>query len=407
MINIAVLGYGTVGSGVVEVINTNHDSINKRAGQDINIKYVLDIRDFEGDPVQKILVHDYDVIVNDPEVDIVVEVMGGVEPAYTFTKQALLAGKSVCTSNKELVAKHGAELLAIAKQNKINYLFEASVGGGIPIIRPLNSSLTADEITEITGILNGTTNYILTEMEEKGSAFDDVLREAQEKGYAERNPEADIEGHDACRKIAILTSLVSGEQVDYEDIHTEGITKITGADFKYAKALNASIKLLGTSKKIDNTFYSMVAPVMIGQDHPLIGIHGVFNGIFVHGNVLDDVMFYGRGAGKLPTASAVVSDVVDAVKHINTNIMTIWEEKKSKLGQFEDFKNKFFVRMRDKGLDDDQMFDIKNAFGNVLYVKAPDVKDELAFITEPIREGDFAENIAKFDDVYSFIRVDF
>lgn len=407
MVNIAVLGYGTVGSGVVEVINTNHDSINKRAGKDINVKYVLDLRDFEGDPIQKILVHDYDVILKDSEVDIVVEVMGGVEPAYTFTKQALLAGKSVCTSNKELVAKHGAELLAIAKERKLNYLFEASVGGGIPIIRPLNSSLTADEITEITGILNGTTNYILTEMAEKGSAFEDVLRDAQGKGYAERNPEADVEGYDACRKIAILTSLVAGAQVDYEEIHTEGITKITTEDFQYAKALKASIKLLGTSKKVDDTFYSMVAPVMIGQNHPLIGVNGVFNGIFVHGNVLDDVMFYGRGAGKLPTASAVVSDVVDAVKHMHTNIMTIWEERKTNLGAFEDFQNKFFVRMKDKGLDDDQMLSIKNSFGDVLYVKAPNIKDELAFITKPMREGDFAEHIAGFEDVYSVIRVDF
>ena len=407
MVNIAVLGYGTVGSGVVEVINTNHESINKRAGKEINIKYVLDLRDFEGDPVQKILVHDYDVILKDPEVDIVVEVMGGVEPAYTFTKQALLNGKSVCTSNKELVAKHGAELLAIAKEHKLNYLFEASVGGGIPIIRPLNSSLTADEITEITGILNGTTNYILTEMAEKGAAFEDVLKVAQEKGYAERNPEADVEGYDACRKIAILTSLVAGEQVDYEDIHTEGITKITETDFKYAKAMKASIKLLGMIKKVDGTFYSIVAPFMIGQEHPLIGVNGVFNGIFVHGNVLDDVMFYGRGAGKLPTASAVVSDVVDAVKHMHTNIMTIWEERKSNLGKFEDCENKFFVRMKDKGLDDDQMFGIKDAFGDVLYVKAPGVTDELAFVTNRMREKDFADHIAKFEDVYSVIRVDF
>lgn len=407
MVNIAVLGYGTVGSGVVEVINTNHDSINKRAGKDINIKYVLDLRDFEGDPVQEILVHNFDIILNDPEVDIVVEVMGGVEPAYTFTKQSLLAGKSVCTSNKELVAKHGAELLAIAKEKNVNYLFEASVGGGIPIIRPLNSSLTADEITEITGILNGTTNYILTEMSEKGAAFEDVLKSAQEKGYAERNPEADVEGYDACRKIAILTSLVAGEQVDYEDIHTEGITKISEVDFKYAQALEASIKLLGTSKKVDDTFYSMVAPVMIGQDHPLIGVNGVFNGIFVHGNVLDDVMFYGRGAGKLPTASAVVSDVVDAVKHLNTNIMTIWAEKKSQLGKFEDFENKFFVRMKDKGHESDRMVEIENVFGNVLYVKAPGVENELAFVTEPMKESKFAENIAQFEDVYNVIRVDF
>lgn len=407
MVNIAVLGYGTVGSGVVEVINTNQAIVNKRAGKEINVKYVLDLRDFPGDPVEKILVHDYDVIVTDPTVDIIVEVMGGVDPAYKFVKRALLMGKSVCTSNKELVAKHGAELIAIAEENNINFLFEAAVGGGIPIIRPLNTSLTADDITEITGILNGTTNYILTEMAEKGSAFEDVLKVAQEKGYAERNPEADVEGYDACRKIAILTSLVTGAQVNYEDIHTEGITKITKEDFKYAKAMKASIKLLGTSKKIGDTFYSMVAPVMIGQNHPLINVNGVFNGIFVHGNVLDDVMFYGRGAGKLPTASAVVSDVVDAAKHLKDNIMTIWSEEETELGEFASFKNKFFVRMKDKGLDDDQMMDIKNAFGNVLYVKAPDVKDELAFITEPICEGEFAEHIKAFTDVYSVIRVDF
>ena len=405
MVNIAVLGYGTVGSGVVEVINTNQKSINQKAGKDINVKYVLDLREFEGDPVQKILVHDYDVILNDKEVDVVVETMGGVEPAYTFSKNALLAGKSVCTSNKEVVAKHGAELLAIAKANKVNYFFEAAVGGGIPIIRPLNTCLTADEITEITGILNGTTNYILTEMFEKGTAFEDVLKDAQEKGYAERNPEADVEGYDACRKIAILTSLVVGEQVDYEDIHTEGITKITSKDFEYAKALNASIKLLGTSKKRDGKFYSMVSPVLIGANHPLIGVNGVFNGIFVHGNVVDDVMFYGRGAGKLPTASAVVTDVVAAVKNLGTHVETIWAEQKTELGAFEECKSKFFVRMKDKGLDDDQMFDIKNAFGNVLYVKAPGITDELAFITEEICEGEFAKHIEEFTDVYNVIRV--
>lgn len=407
MVNIAVLGYGTVGSGVVEVIRTNQEIINKKAGKEINIKYVLDLRDFPGDPVEEILVHDYDEIVKDSSVDIIVEVMGGVDPAYKFVKRALLMGKSVCTSNKELVAKHGAELIAIAEENNINFLFEAAVGGGIPIIRPLKSSLTADDITEITGILNGTTNYILTEMAQKGSAFEDVLKIAQEKGYAERNPEADVEGYDACRKIAILTSLVTGLQVNYEDIHTEGITKITAQDFEYAKAMKASIKLLGTSKKDGESFYSMVAPVMIGENHPLFHVNDVFNGIFVHGNVLDDVMFYGRGAGKLPTASAVVSDVVEAAKYLKSNIATLWSEEEIKLGDFEKFKNKFFVRMKDKGLDDDQMMDIKNAFGNVLYVKAPGITDELAFITEPICEGEFAEHIKNFEDVYSVIRVDF
>jgi len=404
MANIAVLGYGTVGSGVVEVINTNQDSINKRAGKEINVKYVLDLRDFEGDPIQEILVHDFDVIVNDPDVDIIVETMGGVNPAYEFSKKALLAGKSVCTSNKELVAKHGAELLAIAKENNLNYLFEASVGGGIPIIRPLNNCLTADEITEITGILNGTTNYILTQMAQKGSMFDDVLKKAQEKGYAERNPEADVEGYDACRKIAILTSLVVGSQVDYEDIHTEGITKITDVDMKYAKEMNASVKLLGRSKKVGNTFYSMVAPFIIGEQHPLIGVNDVFNGIFVHGNVVDDVMFYGRGAGKLPTASAVVADVVDAAKHMGTNIMTIWEERKTQLGKFEECENKFFVRIKEApGVDD---FAIKKVFGDVLHVSAKGVEGEIAFITNPIKEGEFAEKIKEFDNVCSVIRVD-
>ena len=407
MINIAVLGYGTVGSGVYEVIKTNQEIVNKRSGKEINIKYVLDLREFEGDPVQDVLVHDYDVILKDKDVDVIAEVMGGVDPAYTFTKEALLAGKSVCTSNKELVATHGAELLAIAKKNHVNYFFEAAVGGGIPIIRPLNTCLTADDITEITGILNGTTNYILTEMEQKGAAFDEVLAKAQEVGYAERNPEADVEGYDACRKISILTSMVVGQQVDYEDVHTEGITKISTLDFAYAKAMNASIKLLGTSKKKNGKIYSMVAPVMIGKNHPLFHVNDVFNGIFVHGNVLDDAMFYGRGAGKLPTASAVVSDIVDAVKNIGSNVPVIWEEEKYELGAFGDFENKFFVRMKDKGLDDDQMMDILNAFGDVLYVKAPGVTDELAFITKEIKESVFAEGIKKFTDVHSVIRVDF
>lgn len=235
MIQVAVFGYGTVGSGVVEVIEKNKDMINKKAGDGLNIKYVLDLRDFPGDSVQEKLVKDVTIILDDPEVDIICETMGGINPAYDFTKRALLKGKSVCTSNKELVASHGPELLRLARENKCNYLFEASVGGGIPIIRPLNYSLTAEKIDGITGILNGTTNYILTKMDREGADFDDVLKEAQEKGYAEKNPEADVEGYDACRKIAILSSLMCLKNVKYEDIYTEGITKITAADFSLCK----------------------------------------------------------------------------------------------------------------------------------------------------------------------------
>lgn len=396
MISIAVLGYGTVGSGVVEVITKNHESINKRAGQDIKIKYVLDLREFPGDPVQEILVHDYDVILNDPEVKIVVEVLGGINPAYGFVKSALEAGKSVATSNKELVAAHGAELLAIAKANNVNFLFEASVGGGIPIIRPINQSLTADVITEITGILNGTTNYILSKMTDEGSDFDSVLKKAQEKGYAERNPEADVEGYDACRKIAILTSLACGKQVNYEDIYTEGITKITETDIKYAKAMGTAIKLFGTSKWSDGTIYSMVAPFMVSGEHPLYNVNNVFNGIFVHGNMLGDAMFYGRGAGKLPTASAVVADVVDAVKHNNTNIMTIWDDEKITLGDMNNFTCKYFVRVKDSSSKDD----IEKAFGKVSYVEAEGVTGEIAFVTELISEGDFNDKVKALDMIY-------
>lgn len=404
MINISVLGYGTVGSGVVEVLNRNQEGISKKAGNEINVKYVLDLRDFEGDPIQEKIVHDFNIIVNDPDIQIIVETMGGTNPAYQFVKEALEKGKSVCTSNKELVAKHGAELLDIAKQKKVNFLFEASVGGGIPIIRPLNQSLTADEIEEITGILNGTTNYILTKMSTEGSDFDTVLKDAQAKGYAERNPEADVEGYDACRKIAILTSLAYGMQVDYEDIYTEGITKISDRDIQYAKTLGASIKIFGTSKKVDDKVYAMVAPMMINSKHPLFSVNDVFNGIFVRGNLLGDVMFYGKGAGKLPTASAVVADVVDAAKHLGTNIMTIWSSKKLELASIDEASQKFFVRL--SGTKAENEAAIQDVFGTVLEVDA-EYADEYAFITEEMKEKVFKEKISKFDNMISRIRVAF
>lgn len=404
MVKIAVLGYGTVGSGVVEVLATNGNSINKRAGKKIEIKYVLDLKDFPGDPAEKLIVHDVDIIMNDPEVKVVVEVMGGVEPAFTFVKRALENGKSVVTSNKELVAKHGAQLLEIAKEKKLNFLFEASVGGGIPIIRPLNQSLTADEITQITGILNGTTNYILTKMAREGLEFDTVLKEAQQKGYAERNPDADIKGYDACRKIAILTSLAFGSQVDYEDIYTEGITEITDKDFKYAEKLNWSIKLLASSKKIGDVIYAMVAPFMINESHPLYSVNDVLNGIYINGNVIGDVMFFGAGAGKLPTASAVVTDVVDCVKHLGTNIMSIWSTNKRELGDISNSENKFFVRIQ--GKVEEKLADVQKAFGDVEVIQVDELPDEFAVITYDISEKKYTEASKEIDGIINRIRIE-
>jgi homoserine dehydrogenase len=405
MINIAVLGYGTIGSGVIEVLNTNGESIRKRAGDRINVKYVLDLREFPGDPIMDKLVKDINIILDDPEVKIVCEHMGGTEPAYTFVKSALLKGKSVVTSNKELVAKYGAELLNIAKERDLNFLFEASVGGGIPIIRPLNQSLTADEIVEITGILNGTTNYILSKMGEDGIDFDTALAGAQKLGYAERNPAADVEGYDACRKIAILSSLAFGMQVDFEDIYTEGITKLSDKDFSYAKSIGAKIKLFASSIRQNDQVYAMVAPVMIKANHPLYSVNDVFNGIFVRGNVIGDVMFYGSGAGKLPTASAVVADVVDAAKHLGTNIWTIWSSKKLVLTDINQVKHKFFVRISDNTLELKEH--IRELFGEIQEVVTDDVKDEYAFITQSISEQELNDKKSKLPGVLSIIRVRF
>ena len=404
MVNIAVMGYGTVGSGVVEVINTNGARINQRIGDELRIKYVLDLRDFPRDPIQEKIVHDFDIIVNDPEIQIVVEVMGGIEPAYTFVKKCLLAGKSVATSNKALVAKHGAELLSIARERDINFLFEASVGGGIPIIRPLNSSMTADEIEEITGILNGTTNYMMTKMFYEGSDYDDVLREAQEKGYAERNPEADVEGYDACRKIAILSSLISGQQVDFEDIYTEGITHITKEDMMYAKAMGMTIKLLATSKRQGDLLQAMVAPYLLRKEHPLYSVNDVFNAIFVHGNVLGDAMFYGSGAGKLPTASAVVADVVDEAKHLHRNIMTMWKSDKLELLPFEDTSKRFFVRI--SGEPEALKAHVESKFGPVEIVRADGLEGEFGFLTGVLTERAYEENAKEFPGILHRIRVE-
>lgn len=402
MINIAVLGYGTVGSGVVEVIRTNHELINKRAGEEIKIKYVLDLREFPGDPVEEILVHDFEQIVNDPEVKIVVEVMGGTGAAYTFTKRALEAGKSVCTSNKALVAKYGPELMEIAKEKKINFLFEASCGGGIPIIRAINGSLTADEIDEVSGILNGTTNYMLDKMITEGADFNTVLKEAQEKGYAEADPTADVEGQDACRKIAILSSLAYGKFLNFENVYTEGITKITPEDMEYAREMGRSIKLLGTSKKLgDDSFYALVAPFLVGQDNPLYGVKGVFNSIFVHGNMLGDAMFYGQGAGKEATASAVVGDVIEEAQTLGRTVQSEWSKEKLVLAELSDTKKRYFVRV--KGAVSEATA-ITAAFGATETVDAG-LDGEFGFLTGRMTEKEYQACADKTEGILSMLRV--
>ena len=385
MIQVAVLGYGTVGSGVVEVIEKNKAEINKKSGEELNVKYILDLRDFPGDPYEDKVVHDVNMILDDPEVKIICETMGGLKPAYDFTKKALSLGKSVCTSNKELVAAHGPELIRVAHENKCNYLFEASVGGGIPIIRPLNYSLTAEKIDAITGILNGTTNYILTKMDREGADFEAVLKEAQEKGYAERNPEADVEGYDACRKIAIRSSLMCCKNVKYEEIYTEGITKITATDFVYARAMGRTIKLLAQSKEVDGKLFAMVAPFMISRDNPLYMVNDVFNAVCVHGNMLGDSMYYGKGAGKLPTASAVVSDVVDCARHIGKVIMCFWDDEDVKVSDVSEARRAFFVRV-----DVAKEKEAIDTFKSVRVIEA-DVEGEFAFVTDVMSEKEFNE----------------
>lgn len=404
MAKIAVLGYGTVGSGVVDVIRMNGGAINKRAGEEISIKYVLDLRDFPGTPAENLIIHDFEQIVSDEEVEVVVEVMGGIEPAHTFVKRSLEAGKSVVTSNKALVAKWGSELLKTAEANHVNFLFEASVGGGIPIIRSLNHALTADEIEEITGILNGTTNYMMTKMFYEGADYDEVLKEAQEHGYAERSPEADVEGYDACRKIAILSSIISGRYVDFEDIYTEGITKVTSTDMKYAKKLGMTIKLLASAKRDGDKLSAIVAPCLLSASHPLYSVDGVFNAVFVRGNALGDAMFYGSGAGKLPTASAVAADIVDAVKNADKNVMASWTSQKLTLENRADTEKKFFVRM--SGDMDEWLPKIEEAFGKVTLAAPDDVKGEFGFVTGKMKEGVYEKAAAGFPNILQMLRVE-
>lgn len=398
MIKAAIFGYGTVGSGVYEVLTRNSAMIQGKLGDRIEVKYVLDLREFPGDPVQDVLVHDVNTILDDEEVSIICETMGGEKPAYDFTRRALELGKSVCTSNKELVEKHGAELLKIAQEHHCSYLFEASVGGGIPIIRPLCTSLAQEHIESITGILNGTTNYILSKMENEGADFETVLKRAQEKGYAERNPEADVCGYDAGRKIAILTSLAYGKNVDFADLYVEGITQITRTDFAYAKKLGTTIKLFAKSQCIDGKYYAMVAPFMVTADNPLYAVQNVFNAILVYGNMVGDTMYYGKGAGKLATASAVVADVIDCAKHLGKHVQVIWEEDKLEISPMDDFTRRFFVRV--KGTDRAQ---ITENFGEVEFIDSV-AEEETGFITSEMTEKAYEECAKKAGNVINRIR---
>ena len=397
MINVAIMGYGTIGSGVVEVLEKNKAEITKSAGVAVALKYVLDLREFPDSPIADKIIHDFKVIEKDADVQVVVETMGGLNPAYPFVKASLLAGKHVITSNKALVAAHGTELLAIARDKQVNFFFEASVGGGIPIIRPLYRCLTGEKIEEITGILNGTTNYILTRMDKEGASFAGALREAQELGYAERNPEADVEGRDTCRKIAILLSMAAGKEVNYEDIYTEGITKITDVDFQYAEKLGASVKLFGTGRVEGDQVHAWAAPVMIGKSHPLYMVNDVYNGVMVKGNMLGTTMYYGSGAGKLPTASAVVADIIEAVQNRHQNVAFGWIGEKLEIADMDTSVHRYFIRVA--GNTDVNKVRVQEALKaeGIIWLEG---LDEFAVLTEKMTEKDLKERLIPMEAVF-------
>lgn len=390
---IAIMGYGTVGSGVYEVLVTNAAGITVRAGEAITVERILDLREFPDHPEAYKFTKNVDDIINDAEIGLVVETMGGTEPAFTFACRAINAGKSYVTSNKELVAAKGPELMALAKENGVSFLFEASVGGGIPIIMPLKECLAGNEISEIMGILNGTTNYILTQMFSCGASFADALSEAQQKGYAEANPDADVLGYDTCRKIAILTSLACGKHVDFSQISTEGITGIDEKDVAFAEGFRSSVKLVGYSCVKDNKTYCRVAPMIIPHDHPLYSVEDVFNAILVTGNAIGDCMFYGRGAGKLPTASAVVSDVIAATTG-KISIPPTWVRTDEDM--MLDKASVFSRRML--RVTADAAEDVKKLFTCISSDTTPKAPNEIAFTVEAVSETEFAEKSAVLGD---------
>ncbi len=407
MINVAILGYGVVGSGVAEVIKKNSESIKQRAGTEIRVKWILDIRDFPDSPDKDVLTKNADDVFDDSDVSIVVETIGGATIAAQFTRRALTSGKSVVTSNKELVASQGPELLKLAKENGVSYLFEASVGGGIPIIRPLNQCLAANEIHGITGILNGTTNYIFTQMKKEGKSFETALKEAQQNGYAEQNPTADVEGHDTCRKLAILSSIAYNEFVDSENIYTEGITKVTTDDMKYAEAMNGVIKLIAISRKLEDKIIARVSPAIISKDHPLANVEDVFNAIVVKGDAIGDAMFYGRGAGKLPTASAVVADIIDIAKHPDSGTTGVWvRNEENNILPIEESPAKFLVRVKTDDITAARK-DIASIFGQTEFIELglKIRKNELAFITPVAAEKELSGKISRLNDLSSIIEI--
>ena len=390
MVNVAILGFGVVGSGAAEVLYNNREIIEKKLGTPVQVKRILDLREFPDSPFGHLVTHDFNDILNDTDIQIVAEMMGGSHPAYDFTKACLEAGKSVVTSNKEVVARFGAELLALAEQNGVRYLFEASVGGGIPIIRPMINDLASNEIISVNGILNGTTNYILTQMLENGTAYEAALKDAQAKGYAEANPAADVEGLDAARKIVILAALAFGTLLSPDKIHCEGITKITAEDAETAKALGCSVKLIGHTELVDGKVLAMVSPRMIPAANPLSGVSDVFNGILVDANMLGEAMFYGKGAGKLPTASAVVADIIDIVAHLGTAVRSP-KFAVATDADYADF-NAYACRRCfafKNAADADKA--IASVFGAV---QTMTVADRIAFISDALTEAEVTEKAA-------------
>lgn len=387
MFKVGVIGFGVVGSGVVEIIDKNKVNIQRRAEEEVEVKKILDIREFPDSPYKELFTTKFDDLINDSEIKLIVESIGGVKIAYDFTKEALKAKKHVVTSNKELVALHGPELLRLAKEMGVSYLFEASVGGGIPIIRPMYKCLGANEILSIRGILNGTTNYILSKMKNEGYDFKEALKQAQANGYAEADPTNDIEGYDACRKLAILSSIAYNGFVDYNKIYTEGIAKIDKIDMDYAESIDHVIKLVALSKKVDGKITARVTPAMVSKSDQLSTVEDVFNAIVVEGDAIGDAMFSGRGAGKLPTASAVVADIIDIVKHTETISRTFWEENNIEVLDIDNTESNFFIRLNSSN-NSELVKLIEENFENskLVFCLKHRMRDEIAFTTSIMNE---------------------